>query len=429
MKITDDVQLRIKAGNGGAGIVAWRREPNVPEGGPWGGEGGRGGHIYFVGNHNLNTLVDYANKKNIIAKNGENGQTQMASGHGGEDIYLPVPLGTSIYDATTNTLLCDILQHNQTYLCCKGGKGGHGNAYFKSSFNRIPSLHENGDLGEEKTIHLSLKYLADVGIVGLPNAGKSTLISKISNAKPKIANYPFTTLQPILGEVNYKNEKLVFADIPGLIEGSSDNKGLGFDFLRHIERCSVLIHMFSINPEDTSDIVNDYKVICEELKKYKNLITNKPIIYVANKSDCEGSDTLLKKIQSKINSKIITISAINKTNLDSLLTAVFSKHREIMLAKEKEAIVEVKEEVVRRKDEKDVDIKKDATIKQIRSGVWNIESKYLDYWFHKIPLDTKDNIIRFNQKIESCGVEEMALKMGANHGDTMIICNTEFVID
>lgn len=242
MQFVDECVLTLKAGNGGNGVVSWRREAHYPEGGPWGGDGGNGGSIILIGDHNINTLFDLRNKKNIFAQNGENGQTKMATGRNGQDYLIKVPLGTSVYDFDTNELITDILKSGQTYEICKGGKGGRGNAFFKSSFNKAPTLFENGDIGEERKVFLKLKYVADVGIIGFPNAGKSSLVTALTNARPRIANYQFTTLVPILGTTKINDKDIVFADIPGLIEGASEGKGLGHDFLKHIERCQILIH-------------------------------------------------------------------------------------------------------------------------------------------------------------------------------------------
>jgi GTP-binding protein len=209
------------------------------------------------------------------------------SGRAGKDVYIKVPVGTTVYDAETEKIIVDILSVGQEFVICKGGKGGYGNAFFKSSFNKVPTLHENGDLGETKEILLKIRYIADVGIVGFPNAGKSTLINLISNAKPKIANYQFTTITPVLGVVKNKGKELIFADMPGLIKGASSGKGLGHEFLKHIERCYVLIHLVSLDPNDNEDVLLSIKQINDELKKYSKILLNKNIILVASKADTE----------------------------------------------------------------------------------------------------------------------------------------------
>jgi GTP-binding protein len=365
----------------------------------------------------------------ICAANGGKGGVQMSSGKGGENTLIYVPIGTTIYDRNTGEILCDILQNEQHYICCHGGKGGHGNAYFKNSHNRIPSLYENGDLGEEKEVSLELKYVADVGLVGLPNAGKSTLIGTISNAHPKTANYQFTTLTPVLGTVLKGKQKLVFADIPGLIEGASQGKGLGHEFLKHIERCHILIHLISLNPEDTDDVLNDYNVIKNELSSYNSALADKPILTIGNKIDAIGSEKNLKLLQSKVDKKIYGISGLKQDNVNQLLNDVFSKYEKII--KKIKPIPEpvISEPVVREKRNREPDIEKAVVISKIEDGKYMVESPYLQYWFHKIPLTTADNVIRFNQKIESSGAETKAIGMGAKHGDTMVICGQEFLID
>jgi GTP-binding protein len=235
-------------------------------------------------------------------------------------------LGTSVYDPKTNGLICDILESGQTFIICEGGKGGRGNAFFKSSFNRAPTLHENGDLGQERNIKLKLRYIADVCLIGLPNAGKSTFISQISNARPKIANYQFTTLIPVLATVKIKNDNLVFADMPGLIEGASDGKGLGHEFLKHIERCQIFIHLISMNQNDNEDVINAYKIINSELEKYDQALIGKPIIVVANKNDIDDTSLNYEKLKKHLNNqKIFFISTKQNYGIDNVLECVYKK--------------------------------------------------------------------------------------------------------
>jgi GTP-binding protein len=272
--------------------------------------------------------------------------------------YIKLPLGTSIYDSDTNELLADILESGQTYVVCQGGKAGHGNAFFKSSFNRAPTLYENGDAGEEKNITLKLRFLADVGLVGLPNAGKSTLVNQISNAKPRIANYQFTTLIPVLGVVNIKDHKLVFADMPGLIEGAAKGKGLGHDFLKHIERCQIFIHLISLNPIDSDDVVKSYKIVTNELKKYSKELLKKPIIIVANKIDTEGAKENLEKLKKSIKKNIFVISAKNNEGVNELLNEIYKEYDVIQKTNEQKLknksqgikVIEVKQQKDYHKD-------------------------------------------------------------------------------
>ncbi|MDR0739385.1 MAG: GTPase ObgE [Mycoplasmataceae bacterium] len=428
MQLVDECIINLKAGTGGNGIVSWRREPNVPMGGPYGGDGGDGGNIILIGNHNINTLFEWRSRKTVIAANGENGRTAKETGHNGKDIYMNLPLGTSVYDAQTNELIIDILETGQTHIICEGGRGGRGNASFKSSFNRAPTLHENGDIGEEKNIIFKLKYIADVGLVGLPNAGKSTLVGQISNAKPKTANYQFTTLTPVLGTVTKQQNKMVFADLPGLIEGASEGKGLGHEFLKHIERCSILIHLISLNPLDNIDVIKAYKTINNELKKYSKVISQKPIIYVANKIDVNDATRNLTKLKKGIKSKIYVISALHRIGIDELLDDIFQKFNKIQLENKKRLLGKItKTKIIELKQQKDY--AKDLKIKQIDNNQWEVHSQFMQYWTHKIPLDTKDNILRYNQKMQSINVEETAKAQGAKPGDTLLIYGNEFVVD
>lgn len=429
MQFVDECTLTLKAGNGGNGVVSWRREAHYPEGGPWGGDGGNGGSIIIIGDHNINTLFDLRNKKNIFAENGENGQTKMATGKQGEDCYIKVPLGTSIYDAYSKELIVDILKSGQTYTICNGGKGGHGNAFFKSSFNKAPTLFENGDLGEERKIDLKLRYVADVGIIGFPNAGKSTLVSALSNARPRIANYQFTTLVPVLGTVSIKDKNLVFADIPGLIEGASEGKGLGHDFLKHIERCQMLIHLISLSEIDNDDLFQAYSTINDELSKFNNKLTKKKILVVLNKSDMCSDESIVKDFCNKAKLKdVLVISAKDKLNLDKLLHQVYKIYIEQEAKNQKALDTRVSDtEVIELKKQKDY--KQDLKITMIDDHIWQVESEFLKYWSYKIPLTTKDNIIRFNQKMLSIDVENKAKQLGAIKGDTLKIYDLEFVVE
>lgn len=429
MQFVDECVLTLKAGNGGNGVVSWRREAHYPEGGPWGGDGGNGGSIILIGDHNINTLFDLRNKKNIFAQNGENGQTKMATGRNGQDYLIKVPLGTSVYDFDTNELITDILKSGQTYEICKGGKGGHGNAFFKSSFNKAPTLFENGDVGEERKVFLKLKYVADVGIIGFPNAGKSSLVTALTNARPRIANYQFTTLVPILGTTKINDKDIVFADIPGLIEGASEGKGLGHDFLKHIERCQMLIHLISLNEYDNEDLFKAYQLINNELEKFNDQLTKKKMLVVLNKCDLSYDENKVKDFLKKSKLKnVLLISTKDKTNLDELKQEVYKIYLDQEKINQQQLEQQTSDvEVIELKKQKD--FKHDLKISMIDDHIWNVESEYLKYWIHKIPLTTKDNIIRFNQKMLSIGVEEKAKELGAIKGDTLKIYDLEFVVD
>ena len=279
----DYVKIYCRSGKGGRGSSHFRREKYIPKGGPDGGDGGRGGHIYLRGNRNYWTLLHLKYERHILATNGESGSAKRSSGKDGEDRIIEVPCGTVVYDADTGEYLCDVTEDGQQVMLLKGGRGGLGNFNFKTSTNQAPRYAQPGEPAQERTIIMQLKLLADVGLVGFPNAGKSTLLSVVSAAKPKIANYPFTTLEPNLGIVSYRdNRSFVMADIPGIIEGASEGKGLGLRFLRHIERNSLLLFMV---PADTDDIRKEYEILSNELEKYNPDLLDKPRVLAITKSD------------------------------------------------------------------------------------------------------------------------------------------------
>ena len=279
----DYVKIYCRSGKGGRGSSHFRREKYIPKGGPDGGDGGRGGHIYLRGNRNYWTLLHLKFERHILATNGESGSAKRSSGKNGEDRVIEVPCGTVVYDADTGEYLCDVTEDGQQVMLLKGGRGGLGNFNFKTSTNQAPRYAQPGEPSQERTVILQLKLLADVGLVGFPNAGKSTLLSVVSAAKPKIANYPFTTLEPNLGIVSYRdNRSFVMADIPGIIEGASEGKGLGLRFLRHIERNSLLLFMV---PADTDDIRKEYGILSNELEKYNPDLLDKPRVLAITKSD------------------------------------------------------------------------------------------------------------------------------------------------
>lgn len=286
MRFIDEAIVTVKAGDGGNGIVSFRREKYVPKGGPDGGDGGKGGDVYVIADDNTNTLVDYRYTRRYEAKRGENGGSKNCSGKGADDIYLTVPVGTTIIDIDTDEVIGDLTEKGQTVLVAKGGDGGLGNTHFKSSTNQAPRKATSGFAGELKQLKLELKVVADVGLIGLPNAGKSTFIRQVSAAKPKVANYPFTTLVPNLGVVDIgKHRSFVMADIPGLIEGASDGAGLGIRFLKHVARTRRLLHLVDVQPIDGSDPVENAKIIFAELEKFSPELAKLPQILVLNKID------------------------------------------------------------------------------------------------------------------------------------------------
>lgn len=325
MKFIDESNIHIRAGNGGKGIVSFRREKYVPMGGPDGGDGGDGGSVYMVGSHDLNTLSDFRNSRKYLAQNGASGQSRNKTGHKGEDIVIPVPMGTTVTVIETDEVITDIESDNEPVLVARGGFHGLGNARYKSSTNRAPRQCSNGSIGEQFDVRLELKVMADVGLLGLPNAGKSTFIRSVSSAKPKVADYPFTTLHPNLGVVStapYKS--FVIADIPGLIEGASDGVGLGHKFLKHLQRTHMLLHIVDVKPLD-SDIepVDGAKKILKELEKYDQELIDKKRWLVLNKLDLvpeEEQEELCEAIIKGLDwqGPVYKISGINKQGVDQL---------------------------------------------------------------------------------------------------------------
>tara|TARA_B100001057_G_scaffold347623_1_gene348911 strand:- start:5084 stop:6109 length:1026 start_codon:yes stop_codon:yes gene_type:complete len=318
MKFLDEAKIYIRAGGGGNGAASFRREKYIEFGGPDGGDGGDGGNVYIKAVDGLNTLIDYRYRQHFKAERGKDGSGKNKTGHGGKDLVLPVPLGTQIYDELKEDIIADLTEVDQIFMIAKGGSGGFGNTRFKSSTNRAPRSANKGTEGEEISIWLKMKLIADYGIIGLPNAGKSTLLSKLSHANPKVSDYPFTTLNPVLGVVNYKNETFVIADIPGLIEGAHNGTGLGHKFLSHIERCPALLHLISLEEDD---IIKSYEVIRNEILKYGNEIHNKDEIIILNKIDLYDKVDIQDKINNfsdKIGKDIIIISAEKSLGIEEL---------------------------------------------------------------------------------------------------------------
>jgi GTP-binding protein len=331
MKFIDEARIEVIAGDGGNGIASFCREKFRPFGGPDGGDGGRGGSIIAVADRNINTLVDYRFSKLHKAKNGENGRGSDCYGKGADDIYLRMPVGTLISDRNTEEVIADLTEHGQEVVLVQGGEGGWGNIHFKTSTNRAPRQRTDGKEGERRELKLELKVLADVGLLGLPNAGKSTFITAVSNARPKIADYPFTTLHPNLGMVRVSHEKsFVIADIPGLIEGAAEGAGLGIQFLRHLQRTGLLLHIVDLAPFDENvDPVKEAKALIKELRKYDESLYEKPRWLVLNKLDVLSEEERKKKVKDFIKrfawkGPVFEISALNREGCEDLVTEIYA---------------------------------------------------------------------------------------------------------
>lgn len=403
----DSAKIRLKAGRGGDGAVAWRREKYEPAGGPHGGDGGRGGDVIIKADEGLHTLMDFRYKREYKAQNGENGMNKLKYGKAGEDIILKVPVGTLVKDEETGGVIYDYKSRDDEFVICHGGRGGHGNAKYKTSTRRSPNFAQAGTKGEERSVILELKLLADVGLVGFPNVGKSTLLSQVSKARPKISNYHFTTLTPNLGLVSLgPEESFVLADIPGLIEGASQGIGLGDEFLKHIERTGVLIHVLDVSGSENRDPLEDFYKINEELYNYNEKLRDKTQIIFANKMDIPSSKKNLEKLKKALSSKyqIIEGSAATGENVKLLMQKAYQLVQEkgIDYKTYDEAYVEnkVREEAITvRKENDDYIVEGPYIDKLMRSTNFN-DYESLKYFQENL---RKNNVI---EKLKSLGIEE-----------------------
>lgn len=341
MKFIDEVDIEIVSGEGGKGFVGYRREKYVPMGGPDGGDGGKGGDVIFEGHEGMNTLMHFRGLKTFKAKSGENGAGGNMTGADGEDMILQVPVGTLITNKETGDLLCDITTHGQRFIAAQGGRGGRGNAYFKTAVRQTPNFAQNGEPGTAISIHLEIKLLADIALIGLPNAGKSTLISAISAAKPKIADYPFTTLEPHLGVVQLGEKSIVVTDVPGLIEGAAEGKGLGHKFLKHIERTSALVHLIDCSMFlEEYEAIEAYSTVRIELEKYNPELLNKKEIVCLTKIDAmteEEIEKFRKHMEALLDRRVLPISGVSGRNIDLLKQLMLKTKEHLEEERKKEA--------------------------------------------------------------------------------------------
>lgn len=418
----DDVTLTVAAGNGGNGAVSFRHEKYIAKGGPYGGDGGKGGSIIFVGDEGLTTLLDFKYKRKISAKNGENGMTKNMFGSDATDVYVKVPIGSVVYDVNNSIVIADITKHNQKVVIAKGGKGGRGNSSFATSRIPAPEFAEHGEPGEVKDIRIELRVLADVGLVGFPSVGKSTLISVTSKCRPKIADYHFTTLAPNLGVVKVKDGRsFVMADLPGLIEGASKGAGLGFQFLRHIERTRVIVHIIDMSAIEGRDPIADYEKINNELRMYDEKLLLRPQIIVANKMDIpEAQDNLVKFKNHYKNLKVIPISAYIKENLDTLLYEIADTLETVSLEMFNETI---KEEVV---EYKFIPSEDPFKIEITEEGLFNVIGPAVKKIFDSTDFNREESVKMFARRIRNLGVDAKLREMGVKEGDTVLIFGYEF---
>lgn len=428
----DQVTIDVKAGKGGDGMVAFRREKYVPDGGPAGGDGGRGGDVILIVDEGLRTLMDFRFNRHFKAQPGENGMSKGMHGRGSEDTYVKVPQGTTVRDAETGALLGDLIENGQTLVVAKGGRGGRGNIRFASPRNPAPEIAENGEPGQERKIELELKVLADVGLVGFPSVGKSTLLSVISSARPKIGAYHFTTLVPNLGMVTTSDGRsFVAADLPGLIEGASQGVGLGTQFLRHIERTRVILHVIDMSGMEGRDPYEDYLAINKELSTYNLRLLERPQIIVANKMDMPDAQENLVKFKEQLNKEkedefaddipVFPISGVTRQGLDALLNAtadLLEVTPEFPLYEE-----ELEEETVHygfnpEGPEFQIDRDSDAT--------WILSGEKIEKLFQMTNFDHDETVMRFARQLRGMGVDEALRARGAKDGDLVRIGEFEF---
>ncbi|MFW5893038.1 MAG: GTPase ObgE [Bacillota bacterium] len=424
MKFVDLVKIKIKSGKGGDGMTSFRREKYVPRGGPSGGDGGHGGNIVFEGDENLTTLLDYRYERHRSAPDGENGQSKKKHGKDGEDRVLKVPVGTTIFNDATGKILADITDHGQQAIVLRGGRGGRGNVKFTTSRNTAPRISENGEPGSELDVRLELKLLADVGLIGKPSVGKSTILSVISKSRPKIADYHFTTIQPNLGVAGTNDDRsFVVADLPGLIEGASEGHGLGIQFLRHIERTRVILHVVDMSAFEGRDPYEDYKNINAELKAYGYGLEERPQVVIANKMDMPDSKENLEAFKARYEDPypIIPISAHTHENIDKMLLKTadvldeqpkFSPYNQ----------ADFEEHVTYTFEPEDTPF----TIRKGDDGIFEIGGEAMQRLFEMTNFKEDESVRRFGRQLKNLGVDRELRNLGVENGDTVRIFDAEF---
>lgn len=417
----DIAKIFVKAGDGGDGAVSFHREKYVAAGGPDGGDGGKGGDIVFVADSNMSNLIDFKYKRKFAAEKGENGSKKRCSGKNAPDLIVKVPVGTVVYDDDTGRILADISDDTPQVIAV-GGKGGKGNAHFATSTRQVPKFAKPGFKGDSYNLRLELKLIADVGLVGFPNVGKSTLISVVSAAKPKIANYHFTTLTPVLGVVKAKGESFVMADIPGLIEGASEGIGLGHEFLRHVERCRLIVHVVDVSGSEGRDPKEDFDIISEELKSFNEELSSAPMIVAANKSDMATEEQIVdfKEYIENKGIEFIEISAATTKGTDELVEKIAEMLSSLPPVKRYEAQPLTREEL----DEKLL-TKKDFNI-TVEDGSYFVEADWLYDILRVVNMEDYSSLQYFQRVLQTSGIIDKLEEMGINEGDTVAIFDFEF---
>lgn len=418
----DRAVIEVRSGKGGDGAIAFRREKYVPKGGPAGGNGGKGASIILRANSKINTLFNFRHSKCFIGADGEKGGIKNQYGKNSPDVIIDVPVGTMVFEEKEHRFLGDLSQDGLTLKVAKGGRGGRGNTCFKSSTNRVPRIAENGEPGESKRLILELKLLADVGFVGFPSVGKSTLLSVISAAKPEIADYPFTTIIPNLGVVSVKGGKsFVAADLPGIIEGAHTGKGLGLQFLRHIERCRIIVHIIDMS-NNGRDPASDYEIIKGELKEYGFGLEKRPVIYVASKMDEEGAKERLQKFEKKTKIKCLPISALTEEGIDELIyrcADLLEKTPAFPLFDKEEEVLENKVYTLPEDEE-------EFEIKHPTNNTWVITGDKIIKFYRMTNISTDEGMMKLLTKLRKLKIDDRLEELGAKDGDLVILDDFTF---
>lgn len=416
----DSAKIYVKAGNGGNGKVSFHREKYIAAGGPDGGDGGRGGNVVFVATDDIRTLADFRYKRKYVAENGQDGGSGNCSGKGGQHLEIKVPVGTIIRDELTNRIMADLTEPGQKAIIAKGGKGGAGNQHFATPTRQVPNFAKSGDLGEEFTVIMELKLLADVGLIGFPNVGKSTILSMVTSARPKIANYHFTTIDPNLGVVNLgENKSFVIADIPGLIEGASEGVGLGHEFLKHIERTKLLVHVIDMASTEGRDPIEDFRIINQELERYNEALAKRPQVVAANKMELTGADENLEKFKEEVEKqgyRVFEVSAATNKGLKELMYYLADE-----LDKLPATIIAAEDEQVVYKAEKE----KPFEI-EVVDGVYNITGSWIRKLAYSTNFNSYESLQYFQRALKSWGVIDALEEQGINEDDTVKIYDIEF---
>ncbi|MGI6030738.1 MAG: GTPase ObgE [Eubacteriales bacterium] len=414
----DIAKIYVKAGDGGNGAVSFHRQKYIAAGGPDGGDGGKGGDVVFVVDDHMSTLLDFRYKRKYVAANGEPGSGKKCFGKDGKDVVIKVPRGTLIKDRESGRLLKD-MSDGEPFVCCRGGRGGWGNTHFATPTRQVPRFAKPGTPGQERELTLELKLLADVGLVGFPNVGKSTLLSMVSAAQPKIANYHFTTLSPNLGVVSAAGESFVMADIPGIIEGASEGVGLGHDFLRHVDRCRLLLHVVDISGVEGRDPMEDFRIINEEMAAYSEELSSRPQIVVGNKSDIVTDPEMAQRFQKWVEEQgydYFTISAATRSGVEELMKQVVQRLSQLppVTVYESEPLPEIVP-----------DNSREVTIR-VEDGVYFVEGAWLLQLLGSVNFSDRESLQYFQRTLRNTGVIEKLEEAGVQEGDTVVIYDLEF---